>query len=162
MYSKIRFLIISSCQKIFSVCLALQDIHKVKLKNAWNEKRKKLRRFSFSINIANFEAFRRTKKLISNLFFLKSVGIKVSGLCNISTLDRIGFVGSNQDCGLKSSCFLGCIGGFNFGEQTSIWKSLKFGFSTFGPVFDPYLGLAEQEQIWSNSKFICIWYQSNT
>ena len=115
-------------------------IHKGKLKNTLNEKRKKLHGFSFSINIANFEAFRRTKKLFSNLFFLKSVGIKVSGLCNISTLDRIGFVGSNQDCGLKSSCFLGCIGGFNFGEQTSIWKSLKFGFSTFGPVFDPYLG----------------------
>ena len=49
-----------------------QGIHKVKLKNALNEKRKKLCGFSFSINIANFEAFRRTKKLISNLFFLKS------------------------------------------------------------------------------------------
>ena len=48
-------------------------IHKVKLKNALNEKRKKLRGFSFSINMANFEAFCRTKKLISNLFFLKSV-----------------------------------------------------------------------------------------
>ena len=46
-----------------------QGIHKVKLKNALNEK---LRGFSFSINMANFEAFRRTKKLISNLFFLKS------------------------------------------------------------------------------------------
>ena len=65
-------------------------------------------------------------------------------------LDRIDFVGSNQDCGLKSSCFLGCIGGFNFGEQTSIWKSLKFGFSTFGPVFDQYLGLVEQEQVCSS------------
>ena len=31
-----------------------------------------LRGFSFSINMANFEAFHRTKKLISNLFFLKS------------------------------------------------------------------------------------------
>ena len=40
-----------------------QGIHKVKLKNALNEKRKKLRRFSFSINIANFEAFLRTKKV---------------------------------------------------------------------------------------------------
>ena len=49
-----------------------QGIHKVKLKNALNEKRKKLPGFSFSINMANFEAFRRTKKLISNLFFLKS------------------------------------------------------------------------------------------
>ena len=48
-------------------------IHKGKLKNALNEKRKKLRGFSFSINMANFEAFCRTKKLISNLFFLKSV-----------------------------------------------------------------------------------------
>ena len=37
-----------------------------------NEKRKKLRGFSFSINIANVEAFLWTKKLISNLFFLKS------------------------------------------------------------------------------------------
>ena len=35
--------------------------------------RKKLCGFSFSINIANFEAFHWTKKLISNLFFLKSV-----------------------------------------------------------------------------------------
>ena len=49
-----------------------QGIHKVKLKNTLNEKRKKLRGFSFSINMANFEALRRTKKLISNLFFLKS------------------------------------------------------------------------------------------
>ena len=49
-----------------------RGIHKVKLKNARNEKRKKLRRFSFSINMENFEVFRRTKELISNLFFLKS------------------------------------------------------------------------------------------
>ena len=49
-----------------------RGIHKVKLKNALNEKQKKLRGFSFSINMANFEAFCRTKKLISNLFFLKS------------------------------------------------------------------------------------------
>ena len=49
-----------------------QGIHKGKLKVARNEKRKKLHGFSFSINIANFEAFRWTKKLISNLFFLKS------------------------------------------------------------------------------------------
>ena len=49
-----------------------QGIHKVKLKVARNEKRKKLSGFSFSINMANFEAFCRTKKLISNLFFLKS------------------------------------------------------------------------------------------
>ena len=49
-----------------------QGICKVKLKVARNEKRKKLRGFSFSINIENFEAFRQTKKLISNLFFLKS------------------------------------------------------------------------------------------
>ena len=49
-----------------------QGIHKGKLKVARNEKQKKLHGFSFSINIANFEAFRWTKKLISNLFFLKS------------------------------------------------------------------------------------------
>ena len=55
-----------------------QGIHKVKLKVALNEKRKKLHGFSFSINIANFEAFRWTKKLISNLFFLKSVKVSVS------------------------------------------------------------------------------------
>ena len=51
-----------------------RGIHKGKLKVALNEKRKKLRGFSFSINMANFEAFRWTKKLISNLLFLKSVG----------------------------------------------------------------------------------------
>ena len=49
-----------------------RGIHKGKLKNALNEKQKKLRGFSFSINMANFEAFRRTKKMISNVFFLKS------------------------------------------------------------------------------------------
>ena len=52
-----------------------RGIHKVTLKNALNEKRKKLCGFSFSINMANFEAFRQTKKLILNLFFLKSVQI---------------------------------------------------------------------------------------
>ena len=48
-----------------------QGIHKGKLKVAQNEKRKKLSGFSFSINIANFEAFCRTKKLILNLFFFE-------------------------------------------------------------------------------------------
>ena len=55
-----------------------QGIHKGKLKVAQNEKQKKLRGFSFSMNIANFEAFRWRKKLISNLFFLKSVHKKKS------------------------------------------------------------------------------------
>ena len=50
-----------------------QGIHKVKLRNARNEKRKKLYGFSFSINMTNFEANHQTKKLSSNLFFLKSV-----------------------------------------------------------------------------------------
>ena len=49
-----------------------QGIHKGKMKVALNEKQKKLHGFSFSIIIANFEAFRWTKKLTSNLFFLKS------------------------------------------------------------------------------------------
>ena len=65
-----------------------QGIHKGKLKVARNEKRKKLHGFSFSINIANFEAFRWTKKLISNLFFLKSVVVSLLAthplLCFIS------------------------------------------------------------------------------
>ena len=49
-----------------------QDIHKGKMKVALNEKRKKLHGFSFSINIANFEAFLLVFKLTKNLFFLKS------------------------------------------------------------------------------------------
>ena len=57
-----------------------QGIHKGKLKVARNEKRKKLSGFSFSVNVANFEAFCRTKKLISNLFFLKSDSIGLGGL----------------------------------------------------------------------------------
>ena len=40
-----------------------QGIHKGKLKVAQNEKRKKLSGFSFSINIANFEAFCMDKKV---------------------------------------------------------------------------------------------------
>ena len=50
-----------------------QGIHKGKMKVARNEKRKKLHGFSFSINIANFEAFLSRIKLIKNLLFLKSV-----------------------------------------------------------------------------------------
>ena len=49
-----------------------QGIHKGKMIVALNEKRKKLRGFSFSINMANFEAFLLVFKLIKNLFFLKS------------------------------------------------------------------------------------------
>ena len=49
-----------------------QGIHKGKMKVALNEKRKKLHGFSFSINIANFEAFLSIFKLTKNLFFLKS------------------------------------------------------------------------------------------
>ena len=52
-----------------------QGIHKVKIKVAQNEKRKS--GFSFSMNIANFEAFRWRKKLISNLFFKKSVPLVI-------------------------------------------------------------------------------------
>ena len=39
------------------LCRHRPGIHKGKMKVALNEKRKKLRGFSFSINIANFEAF---------------------------------------------------------------------------------------------------------
>ena len=49
-----------------------QGIHKGKMKVALNEKRKKLRGFSFSINIANFEAFLLVFKLTKNPLFLKS------------------------------------------------------------------------------------------
>ena len=49
----------------------VQGIYKVKLKVALNEKRKKLHGFSFSISMANSEAFWGVKKLSANLFFLK-------------------------------------------------------------------------------------------
>ena len=49
-----------------------QGIHKGKMKVALNEKRKNLRGFSFSINIANFEAFLSVFKLTKNPLFLKS------------------------------------------------------------------------------------------
>ena len=49
-----------------------QGIHKGKMNVALNEKRKKLRGFSFSINIANFEAFLLVFKLTKNPLFLKS------------------------------------------------------------------------------------------
>ena len=42
------------------------------MKVALNEKRKKLHGFSFSINIANFEAFPLVFKLTKNPLFLKS------------------------------------------------------------------------------------------
>ena len=46
-----------------------QGIDKVKQKVAKNEKRRILRVFSFSINMANLEVFCRIKKLSPNLFF---------------------------------------------------------------------------------------------
>ena len=54
-----------------------QGIHKEKMKVALNEKRKKLRGFSFSINISNFEAFPSVFKLTKNPLFLKSEIAKV-------------------------------------------------------------------------------------
>ena len=51
-----------------------QGIHKGKMKVAPNEKGKKLHGFTFSINVANFEAFLLVIKLTKNLLFLKSVG----------------------------------------------------------------------------------------
>ena len=49
----------------------VQGIYKVKFKVALNEKRKKYYGFSFSMNMANFEAFWGVKKLSANLSFLK-------------------------------------------------------------------------------------------
>ena len=66
-----------------------QGIHRVKLKVARNEKQKKLSGFSFSTNIANFEAFCWTKKMISNLFFLKSV--KARNVKQNKQLKQVGF-----------------------------------------------------------------------
>ena len=45
-----------------------QGIYKVELKFAPNEKRKKIRGFSFSLNIANFEAFLLIFKLTKTSF----------------------------------------------------------------------------------------------
>ena len=50
-----------------------QGIYKGKIKVALNEKRKKLHGFSFSINMANFEAFWGVKMFSANLSFLKCV-----------------------------------------------------------------------------------------
>ena len=49
-----------------------QGIHKGKMKVALNEKQKKTMWFSFSINLANFEAFLSVFKLTKNPLFLKS------------------------------------------------------------------------------------------
>ena len=58
---------------IFPLWMPWSIHNKGKMKGALNEKRKKLHRFSFSINIAHFEAFILVFKLTKNLFFLKSV-----------------------------------------------------------------------------------------
>ena len=58
-------------------------IHKGKLKNALNEKQKKLRGLSFSINMANFEAFCQNKKLSAKLLFLKSALLSNLGGCGM-------------------------------------------------------------------------------
>ena len=71
-----------------------QGIYKVKLKVALNEKRKKLHGFSFSINMANFEAFWGVKKLSANLSFLKCGLSAVIQLCTymIQALALLNFV----------------------------------------------------------------------
>jgi hypothetical protein len=50
-----------------------QSIHKGKSKVARNEKRKGLRGFSYTWDIAGFEAFRWNVSLSASLLFLKSV-----------------------------------------------------------------------------------------
>ena len=67
-----------------------QGIHKAKMKVALNEKWKKLCGFSFSINIANFEAFLLVFKLTKNLLFLKSALI-VSSLLSDFLSDHLRF-----------------------------------------------------------------------
>ena len=52
-----------------------QGIHKGKLKVALNEKQKKLRGFSFSINIANFEGFLSVFKMTKNPLFQNNTAI---------------------------------------------------------------------------------------
>ena len=52
-----------------------QGIHKGKSKVVRNEKGKKLRGFSYTQNIANFEVFRWNISLSAHLFFLKSESI---------------------------------------------------------------------------------------
>ena len=80
----------------FEVCHIDQGIYKVKLKVALNEKRKKLCGFSFSINIANFEAFCWTKKLISNLFFLKSVYSEAENFLHLRCINYAQFSASTR------------------------------------------------------------------
>ena len=63
-----------SFQATLSFSLIKQDIgrpgHSLgKIKVAHNENRKKLRRFSYYKNVANFEAFWRDKNFSKNLYF---------------------------------------------------------------------------------------------
>ena len=58
------------------------------MKVALNEKRKKLRGFSFSINIANFETFLSVFKLTKNPLFLKSEHFPLS-FQSIGLFDQI-------------------------------------------------------------------------
>ena len=55
-----------------------QSIHQGKSKVAQNEKRKKLHGFSYTKNIANFEAFRWNISLSAKLLFLKSEFVLLS------------------------------------------------------------------------------------
>ena len=50
-----------------------QGIHKIKMKVAWNEKRKKLHGFSFYVNIGNFEVFLWNLNLRANHLFWRCV-----------------------------------------------------------------------------------------
>ena len=52
-----------------------QGIHKIRIKVAQNEKRKKLLRFSFYLNIGNFEVFLRNLNLSTkHLFWRCDIG----------------------------------------------------------------------------------------
>ena len=72
LFRKKRFLVNLKTERNASKFAMFMEKEKGKMKVALNEKRKKLRGFSFSINIANFEAFLSVFKLTKNLFFLKS------------------------------------------------------------------------------------------
>ena len=96
-----------------------QGIHKVKSKVALIEKpKKKFLGFSFSINIANFDAFLSVFKLTKNPLFLKSA----EGIVKVKPIDKNS---KRMKMIEKQALNVSNITGFDHIEEQKIKKEIK-------------------------------------
>ena len=113
-----------------------RGIYKGKTKSGSKWKMQKILGFSFYINIANFEAFPKGKKLSSNLFFLKSemsLGLNKAWpsiiVLNIFGLENSGYYYYSGN--IQKTCHRNCTYYQTYFFNSKIFLSLKNFYSLY-------------------------------